>query len=412
MSKTSHSSVYYFDLKLKLNPNSSFFYYKIIILNKTMTDLSQHKKSDNTKNEIEEHEREHDRRIYEQNYSYSYGYPPNGYNKQPNFEKQPSQMYENSKHGEEQVHEKYDHKDFYTMNTNHDSKINEQKNVYEAYEPKEAYYAPNMYYGPPEGQQPMIENGYVYKNNEVYPTDAYNMHPSKAYDARYGYNDHMYDRYVYNNNNYFGYNGYTPKISREMKRKAKQRICSNCSTTSTPSWRRGENGKSLLCNACGLYQKLHGRPRPYTVTSGGKTKALKGGYEKTLCVSCSNLYPISEIRSGSNAHICDSCLGHIKSSRDGDNIYRQDERYSSYSPYNQNMYEYGNSYYRTNEDHINGSYDLNADTRIEEDNHHGFVEDKNSKSYDNSVYENIQSNKVYEPAKDTTGKTSNKKEQK
>lgn len=67
------------------------------------------------------------------------------------------------------------------------------------------------------------------------------------------------------------------KAPRELKRKSKQRICSNCQTTTTPSWRRGVNGKTLLCNACGLYQKLHNRPRPYCINSEGKIKALKGG---------------------------------------------------------------------------------------------------------------------------------------
>lgn len=39
--------------------------------------------------------------------------------------------------------------------------------------------------------------------------------------------------------------------------------CSNCSTTSTPLWRRSSNG-DILCNACGLFYKLHGVIRPIT----------------------------------------------------------------------------------------------------------------------------------------------------
>ncbi|KAJ3335618.1 hypothetical protein HDU93_004899 [Gonapodya sp. JEL0774] len=37
-------------------------------------------------------------------------------------------------------------------------------------------------------------------------------------------------------------------------------MCLNCSTTNTPLWRRTELGK--LCNACGLFYKLHGTMRP------------------------------------------------------------------------------------------------------------------------------------------------------
>ncbi|KMV66545.1 GATA zinc finger domain-containing protein [Encephalitozoon cuniculi EcunIII-L] len=103
-----------------------------------------------------------------------------------------------------------------------------------------------------------------------------------------------------------------PKIARELKRKAKQRICSNCSTTSTPSWRRGDQGKSLLCNACGLYQKLHGRTRPYTVTAGGRTKALKGGHERIICVSC-NLPFFTLESKGTSSHLCNGCLAYARS---------------------------------------------------------------------------------------------------
>ncbi|EGE82330.1 GATA-binding protein, other eukaryote, variant [Blastomyces dermatitidis ATCC 18188] len=40
--------------------------------------------------------------------------------------------------------------------------------------------------------------------------------------------------------------------------------CQNCQTTVTPLWRRDENGHPI-CNACGLYHKLHGSYRPPTM---------------------------------------------------------------------------------------------------------------------------------------------------
>ncbi|CAI0655773.1 unnamed protein product [Colletotrichum noveboracense] len=40
-----------------------------------------------------------------------------------------------------------------------------------------------------------------------------------------------------------------------------QPTCQNCQTSTTPLWRRDEYG-SVLCNACGLFLKLHGRARP------------------------------------------------------------------------------------------------------------------------------------------------------
>lgn len=49
-----------------------------------------------------------------------------------------------------------------------------------------------------------------------------------------------------------------------------QPICQNCTTSTTPLWRRDESG-SVLCNACGLFLKLHGRPRPISL----KTDVIK-----------------------------------------------------------------------------------------------------------------------------------------
>ena len=49
-----------------------------------------------------------------------------------------------------------------------------------------------------------------------------------------------------------------------------QPTCQNCATSTTPLWRRDEIG-SVLCNACGLFLKLHGRPRPISL----KTDVIK-----------------------------------------------------------------------------------------------------------------------------------------
>ncbi|CAH8496647.1 unnamed protein product [Schistosoma turkestanicum] len=66
-------------------------------------------------------------------------------------------------------------------------------------------------------------------------------------------------------------------------------ICSNCETTKTTLWRRNIDGEPV-CNACGLYQKLHGRTRPTSMrkdaiqTRKRKSKKRKD-YSLTVAVA-------------------------------------------------------------------------------------------------------------------------------
>ena len=66
-----------------------------------------------------------------------------------------------------------------------------------------------------------------------------------------------------------------------------QPICQNCSTSTTPLWRRDEIG-SVLCNACGLFLKLHGRPRPISlktdvIKSRNRVKSSGPTFKKKVC---------------------------------------------------------------------------------------------------------------------------------
>ena len=55
-----------------------------------------------------------------------------------------------------------------------------------------------------------------------------------------------------------------PKNSRVSCSKREGTSCANCSTSTTTLWRRGSNG-DIVCNACGLYQKIHNTPRPISL---------------------------------------------------------------------------------------------------------------------------------------------------
>ena len=64
-------------------------------------------------------------------------------------------------------------------------------------------------------------------------------------------------------------------------------ICQNCGTSTTPLWRRNELG-ATLCNACGLFLKLHGRARPLnlktdTIKSRNRVKTVQPPKKKVFC---------------------------------------------------------------------------------------------------------------------------------
>lgn len=64
------------------------------------------------------------------------------------------------------------------------------------------------------------------------------------------------------------------QIKRKPRNLTKHQInltsCTNCHTNNTPLWRRNPQGHPL-CNACGLFYKLHGTMRPLSL----KTNVIK-----------------------------------------------------------------------------------------------------------------------------------------
>ncbi|KAI3607043.1 siderophore biosynthesis regulatory protein [Moniliophthora roreri] len=88
--------------------------------------------------------------------------------------------------------------------------------------------------------------------------------------------------------------------------------CSNCGATHTPLWRRGLNDE-LNCNACGLYCKLHKRPRPKTMrNSHGEGRSQTAPRQETVdvvaqCYNCHTTATPLWRKDDEGKTVCNAC---------------------------------------------------------------------------------------------------------
>ncbi|KAI9278464.1 hypothetical protein BDA99DRAFT_408302, partial [Phascolomyces articulosus] len=88
--------------------------------------------------------------------------------------------------------------------------------------------------------------------------------------------------------------------------------CSNCNATQTPLWRRSTNDE-LLCNACGLYQKLHNAPRPKTLKPNNGRKDMQNDEAAQLvCSNCQTTKTPLWRRDQAGSPLCNACGLYLK----------------------------------------------------------------------------------------------------
>ncbi|XP_070158426.1 GATA-binding factor C-like, partial [Polyergus mexicanus] len=82
-----------------------------------------------------------------------------------------------------------------------------------------------------------------------------------------------------------------PKLSLQSAARRAGTSCANCKTATTTLWRRNQAGEPV-CNACGLYYKLHNVNRPLTMKKEGiqtRNRKLSSKSKKKKAGGCLGL---------------------------------------------------------------------------------------------------------------------------
>lgn len=130
-------------------------------------------------------------------------------------------------------------------------------------------------------------------------------HPIPTYPSYVPAAAHDYSGGLFHPGGFLGgpSSSFTPKQRSKARSCSEGRECVNCGATATPLWRRDGTGH-YLCNACGLYHKMNGQNRPLIKPKRRLSAARRAG---TCCANCQTTTTTLWRRNANGDPVCNAC---------------------------------------------------------------------------------------------------------
>jgi len=143
-------------------------------------------------------------------------------------------------------------------------------------------------------------------------------------------------------------------VSKQSSRQRTGAKCVNCETETTSLWRRNQKGESV-CNACGLYYKLHGVERPKNMrkeviqTRKRKPKPIPGTDERIAVYNSVDFKP----RITSTPRVSTEVFANMLAARTGHQFEAPHDSLASITSHPESRVNFHGHHYMFPRDHVN-----------------------------------------------------------